>query len=50
MARLGPLIQLVATRWDRMYVIGDPPDYEPSAESSIAAIAARTNHTPGEVS
>jgi N-acyl-D-aspartate/D-glutamate deacylase len=48
MARLGPLVQLVATRWDRMYVIGDPPDYEPSAESSVAAIAARTNHTPEE--
>jgi N-acyl-D-aspartate/D-glutamate deacylase len=49
MAPLGPLIQLVATRWDRMYVIGDPPDYESSAESSVAAIAARTNHTPEEV-
>jgi N-acyl-D-amino-acid deacylase len=49
MARLGPLIQLVATRWDRMYVMGNPPDYEPSAESSVAAIAARTNHTPEEV-
>ena len=47
--RLGPLIQLVATRWDRMYVMGDPPDYEPRAEASVAAIAARTNHTPDEV-
>jgi N-acyl-D-aspartate/D-glutamate deacylase len=47
--RLGPLIQLVAERWDRMYVMGDPPDYEPRAGASIAAIAARTNHTPDEV-
>ncbi len=30
--RLGPLIQLVATRWDRMYAMGSPPDYEPRAE------------------
>ncbi|HEV7546225.1 MAG TPA: amidohydrolase family protein, partial [Reyranella sp.] len=28
-------------RWDRMYPLGDPPDYEPKAESSIAARAAR---------
>jgi N-acyl-D-amino-acid deacylase len=47
--RLGPLIQLVATRWDRMYVMGDPPDYEPRAETSVEAIAARTNHSPAEV-
>jgi N-acyl-D-amino-acid deacylase len=47
--RLGPLIQLVATRWDRLYVMGDPPDYEPRAQSSVATIAARTNHTPDEV-
>ncbi|MGH7064758.1 MAG: N-acyl-D-amino-acid deacylase family protein [Stellaceae bacterium] len=49
MARLGPLVQLVAARWDRMYPMGDPPDYEPRAEASIAAIAARTNHSPDEV-
>ena len=49
MSRLGPLIQLVATRWDRMYVMGNPPDYEPRAETSVAAIAARTNHSPDEV-
>jgi N-acyl-D-aspartate/D-glutamate deacylase len=49
MGRLGPLIQLVATRWDRMYVMGNPPDYEPRAETSVAAIAARTNHSPDEV-
>jgi N-acyl-D-amino-acid deacylase len=47
--RLGPLVQLIATRWDRMYVMGDPPDYEPRAETSVASIAARTNHTPDEV-
>ncbi|HEY1299317.1 MAG TPA: amidohydrolase family protein [Stellaceae bacterium] len=47
--RYGPLVQLVAAKWDRMYVMGDPPDYEPCAEASVAAIAARTNHSPDEV-
>jgi N-acyl-D-amino-acid deacylase len=48
--RLGPLIQFIATRWDRMYVMGDPPDYEPRAETSVAAIAAREGRSPDEVS
>jgi N-acyl-D-aspartate/D-glutamate deacylase len=36
-------------RWDRMYLLGDPPDYEPKAESSIAAQAAREGRSPEEV-
>ena len=36
-------------RWDRMFPFGDPPDYEPKAESSIAARAAREGRTPEEV-
>jgi len=47
--RQGQFIRFVATRWDRMFVMGDPPDYEPTADQSIAAIAARTNHTPDEI-
>src|SRR5207302_4919003 len=49
LARFGPLVQLVAGRWDRMYVMGDPPDYEPRAETSVAAIAAREGRSPDEV-
>ena len=36
-------------RWDRMFPLGDPPDYEPTADRSIAAIAARQGRTPSEV-
>ena len=32
-----------------MYVMGDPPDYEPRAETSVAGIAAREGRTPDEV-
>jgi len=49
LSRFGPLVQLVAAQWDRMYVMGDPPDYEPRAETSVAAIAAREGRTPDEV-
>ncbi len=47
--RQGQFIRFIATRWDRMFVMGMPLDYEPTADKSIAAIAARTNHTPDEV-
>lgn len=49
LARLGPLTQLIAKRWDRMYVMGDPPDYEPRAETSVAGIAAREGKPPEAV-
>ncbi len=45
---LPPLSRQIATRWDRMYVLGDPPDYEPPADRSIEAMAAKTNQTPAE--
>ena len=28
-------------RWDRMFPLGDPPNYEPAARASIAAMATR---------
>jgi N-acyl-D-aspartate/D-glutamate deacylase len=47
--RLSQFRQQITTRWDRMFVMGDPPDYEPAASSSIAAMAQRSNHSPAEV-
>jgi N-acyl-D-aspartate/D-glutamate deacylase len=36
-------------RWDRMFPLGDPPDYEPAAENSVAARAAREARSVDEV-
>ncbi len=38
---LPPLSRACAEEWGRMYVLGDPPDYEPTTERSLAAMAAR---------
>jgi len=44
----GPA-RLVAEGFDMMFPLGDPPDYEPAPEQSIAAIAAREGRDPREV-
>src|SRR5229473_1249297 len=49
LSRFGPLVQLAAGQWDRMYLMGDPPDYEPRVETCVAAIAARESRSPDEV-
>jgi N-acyl-D-amino-acid deacylase len=48
MAILTPLQREMVTRWDRQYPLGDPPDYEPTDDRSIAAMAARSNKSPAE--
>ena len=48
-AKLAQFRQAVTRKWDRFYVMGNPPDYEPGPEKSIAAIAARTGLPPDEV-
>ncbi len=45
-SRMNIFHQTVTTRWDRMYVMGNPPDYEPPPEQSVAAIAERGNRSP----
>jgi N-acyl-D-aspartate/D-glutamate deacylase len=47
--RLPQFRQLMTSRWDKCFVFGDPPDYEPVEEMSVAAIAAREGRTPDEV-
>ena len=48
-AKLAQFRQAVTRKWDRFYVMGDPPDYEPAPEQSVAAIAAREGRPPDEV-
>jgi N-acyl-D-aspartate/D-glutamate deacylase len=37
------------TKWERIFPLCDPPDYEPPAERSVAAMAAREGRKPAEV-
>src|SRR6202167_5114747 len=48
-AKLPQFRQLIVDRWDKFFVMGDPPDYEPGEAMSIAAIAARRGRAPDEV-
>jgi N-acyl-D-aspartate/D-glutamate deacylase len=48
-AKLPQFRQYITSRWDKIFVMGNPPDYEPPAEMSVAAIAAREGRTPDEV-
>lgn len=42
-------LRIVTGRFDRMFRLGDPPDYEPSPDRSVAAIAQAQGRTPAEV-
>src|SRR5437763_1948750 len=48
-AKLAQFRQYITTRCDKFFVMGNPPDYEPGPEKSVAAIAARTGKAPDEV-
>jgi N-acyl-D-amino-acid deacylase len=43
------IMQEVTTGFGKMFRLGDPPDYEPSEERSIAAMAAREGRTPEDL-
>ena len=47
--KMAQFRQLITTLWDRIFVMGDPPDYEPGPEASVAHIAQREGRTPDEV-
>jgi N-acyl-D-amino-acid deacylase len=37
------------TNWSQVFPLGDPPDYEPPPEASVAGVAAREDRRPEEV-
>ena len=45
---LPPLSRAITTRWDRMYPLGDPPNYEPTPDQSVAALAEREGKSSAE--
>ncbi len=45
----GTFNPTVATSFDKMFPLGDPPDYEPTQDKSIAAIAQRMGKPANEV-
>jgi N-acyl-D-amino-acid deacylase len=45
----SPIVQVLAQNWAQMFPLGNPPDYEPTPDQAIAAIAARTGRRPEEV-
>ena len=44
--RVPDFVTRVFARLDRLYPLGDPPDYEPTAEASVAGRAARLGIDP----
>ena len=45
----SPIARGLMQRWDQMFPLGDPPEYEPPSSASVAAVAAREGRTPQEV-
>ncbi len=43
------IAESMAFMFERLFVLGDPPDYEPTRDRSIAGIAEATNTDPWEV-
>ena len=44
-----PSLQRRVARWDRLFPMSDPPNYEPAPEDSIAALAQRQGRDPADL-
>ena len=45
----NPVARMLISRWDAIFRLGDPPDYEPHPAASVAGTAARQGRRPEEV-
>ena len=45
----NPIARALMANWSHIFPLGDPPDYEPAPETSVAAVAARAARRPEEV-
>ncbi|MEM7459503.1 MAG: amidohydrolase family protein [Pseudomonadota bacterium] len=45
----NPFVKSILRSFGKMFVLGDPPDYEPSADKTVAAIAEARGTTPEAV-
>jgi N-acyl-D-amino-acid deacylase len=45
----SPVARVLMSRWNQIFPLGDPPDYEPPAERSVLAVAEREGRRPEEV-
>ncbi len=44
-----PIARMLISNWPSIFPLGDPPDYEPAAETSAYAVAARQGRRPEQV-
>ncbi len=44
-----PLVAFVCESFQKLFPLGDPPDYEPTPDRSIAAVAEREGRNPKEI-
>ena len=48
-SQIPPSVRFIASAWDMMYRMSDPPDYEPKPHTSLKAIAERKGIDPKEM-
>src|SRR5947209_3722937 len=45
----SPVARVLMSRWNQIFPLGDPPDYEPPASSAVLAVAEREGRHPEDV-